>query len=63
MHKEWNELCIVCELLYGCYHGLETVLLVRAYYFCSPRNQTTPIIGRVVFNLYAPELVLYFFLQ
>jgi len=35
MHKEGNELCIIFPLIYG------SVLYVRAYYFYSPRNQTT----------------------
>jgi len=35
MHKEGNELCIIYLLIY------ESVLWVRAYYFISPRNQTT----------------------
>ena len=35
MHKEGNELCIMYPLIYG------SVLQVRAYYFYSPRNQTT----------------------
>ena len=26
MHKEGNELCIIYTLIYGCYHGLESVL-------------------------------------
>jgi len=34
-HKEGNELCIIYPLIYG------SVLSVRAYYFISPRNQTT----------------------
>jgi len=35
MNKEGNELCIIYPLIYG------SVLEVRAYYFYSPRNQTT----------------------
>ena len=35
MCKEGNELCIIYTLIYG------SVLYVRAYYFYSPRNQTT----------------------
>jgi len=35
MHKEGNELCIIYLLIYG------SVIWVRAYYFYSPRNQTT----------------------
>jgi len=35
MHKEGNKLCIIYPLIYG------SVLKVRAYYFYSPRNQTT----------------------
>jgi len=26
MHKEVYELCIIYTLIYGCYHGLESVL-------------------------------------
>ena len=35
MCKEGNEMCIIYTLIYG------SVLYVRAYYFYSPRNQTT----------------------
>jgi len=35
MYKERNELCIIHPLILG------FVLKVRAYYFYSPRNQTT----------------------
>jgi len=35
MHKEGNELCIIIPFIYG------SVLWVRAYYFYSPRNQST----------------------
>jgi len=27
MHKEGNKLCIIYMLIYGCYHGLESVLI------------------------------------
>jgi len=26
MQKEGNKLCIIYQLLYGCYHGLKSVL-------------------------------------
>jgi len=35
MRKEGNKLCIIYPLIYG------SVLYVLAYYFYSPRNQTT----------------------